>query len=61
MIPEPLVSLGMIPRIEESLKTHPQGLSAMNGTLPDISLSERGQTKGDRVGMCDVVAADGGE
>lgn len=61
LIPNPLVSFGMIPRMEESLNTHPQGLRAIKGTFPDISLSESGQTKGDRVGMLDVVEADGEE
>ena len=55
----PLVRFGIIPRIEDSLNTHPHGLKAMNGTVPDISLNESGQTKGDLEGMWLVVVAVG--
>jgi len=55
----PLVRFGIIPRMEDSLNTHPHGLKAMNGTVPDISLNESGQTKGDLDGMWFVVVAVG--
>ena len=48
---DPFVKLGIIPLMDASLNTHPQGLKAIKGTVPDISLNESGQTKGDREGI----------
>jgi hypothetical protein len=55
----PLVRFGIIPLMAASVNTHPQGRRAMNGTVPDNSLNESGQTKGDREGMLLVVEAVG--
>lgn len=55
----PLVRFGMIPLIAASVNTHPHGRRAMNGTVPESSLKDKGQTKGDRDGILFVVEAVG--
>ena len=57
----PRVRLGTTARMEASEKTHPHDRRAMNGTAPDISRRDKGQTKGGRDGMFSVVEEDDGE
>ena len=57
----PFVRVGTKARIDTSEKTQPQGRRATNGTAPDISLRDSGQTKGARVRTFSVVEDEGEE
>lgn len=61
LIMTPRVRVGITARTAASEKTQPHGRSAMNGIEPDISLRDRGQTNGGRVGIFSVVEDDEGE
>jgi hypothetical protein len=51
----------MTARMDASEKTQPHGRRAMKGTIPDISLRDRGQTKGAWEALLPTLEEEGGE